>query len=350
MNEKGEDTNGTLSSLFASSLWLNSWLSAFGGQESGYWPLQANAQSPRIAYVIQTRQLGPISLRIAAAAANSHTPRFDITGTVAPTGGQLLGMMKELRVSALIFPYLSPSSCLIRSVETEKTPFRWERHFCEVAPFINCTGSWQEYLEARGRTRRSHWHKYERRMQRAGGQFESLKSWEEIAPCIPEILGVEASGWKGEAGSSIIQDLTTRSFYERMCQDLAKSGKLRLFLIRRDSQIIAFQLATLHAGILSGLKTSYLDGCAKESPGQVLQFWITHWAFSNEGVHTYDLLGPSSEYKLRFSTGVERLETLYVFASNTGGYIGWLRWSGLPRIRHLLRNLSGKSREAQEAC
>lgn len=86
---------------------------------------------------------------------------------------------------------------------------------------------------------------------------------------------------------------------------------------------------------MSGLKASYLNEFAKESPGQVLQYWITHWAFAEEGVHMYDLLGPSSEYKLRFSTGVEKLETLYIFAPNTGGFVAWLRWSVVPRMKHL---------------
>jgi hypothetical protein len=333
--------------LFASHVWLDRWLAAFGGQESGYWPPTPATTAPRIAYVIQTRQIGPLPLRVAAAAANSHTPRFDVTGQVTPTGEQLQQMMEALRVSALIFPFLSSSSWLMGFVDIEKKPFRWERDYCEEAPFINCTGSWQDYIESRGQTRRTSWQKYERRMQRSGGAFEVLMSWEDISPCIPEVLQIEASGWKGRAGSSITQDPTTRRFYEGICEDLAKMDRLRLFLIRRDGRIIAFQLATLHAGTLSGLKASYLNEFARESPGQVLQFWITHWAFAEEGVHTYDLLGPSSEYKLRFSTGVERLETLYVFAPNTGGFIAWLRWSAVPRVKHLWRKITNWTFGAQ---
>ncbi len=328
--------------LFASRIWLDRWLAAFGGQESGYWLPAVAITGPGIAYIIQTRQIGSIPLRVAAAAANSHTPRFDVTGQVTPTGPQLQKMMKDLRVSALIFPYLSCSSRLMGCVETEKKSFHWERDFCEEAPFINCTGSWQGYIESRGQTRRTSWQKYERRMQRSGGTFEVLMSWEDISPCIPEVVQVEASGWKGQAGSSIAQDPKTRRFYEGIFEDLAKMDKLRLFLIRRDGRIIAFQFATLHAGTLSGLKASYLDGFAKESPGQVLQFWITHWAFAEEGVHTYDLLGPSSEYKLRFSTGVEKLETLYVFAPTIGGFIAWLRWSVVPRVKYLWSKMTNR--------
>lgn len=324
--------------LFASSTWFGHWLAAFGGPESGYWPTLTDATAPRIAYTIQTRHIGPLTLRIATAAANSHTPRFDVVGQSIPTQGQLRQMMKHLDVSALIFPYLSGSSRLMQSVTFEEKQFRWQRDVCEEAPFICCTGNWDAYLNSRGQTRRTSWQKYERRMQRTGGVFEVLFSPEDISPCIPEILQIEMSGWKGRAGSSITQDSATRRFYEGLSEDLARMGKLRLFLIRRNGQIIAFQLATLHEGILSGLKTSYLDVFAKESPGQILQYWITRWAFAEENVNTYDLLGPSSEYKLRFATGVEKLETLYVFAPNVGGIFAWLRWSVAPRIKHYLRN------------
>lgn len=324
--------------LFASSAWFNHWLAAFGGPESGYWPNVTDVSIPHIAYAIQIRHIGPISLRIAAAAANSHTPRFDVVGQSIPTQGQLRQMMKDLDVSALVFPYLSDSSRLMQSLKYKEKLFRWQREACEEAPFICCTGNWDDYLNSRGQTRRSSWQKYERRMQRSGGVFEVLSSPEDILPRIPEILQVEMSGWKGRAGSSITQDSTTRRFYEGLCNDLSRMGKIRLFLIRRNGQIIAFQLATLHEGILSGLKASYLDCFAKESPGQVLQYWITRWAFAEESVRTYDLLGPSSEYKLRFATGVEKLETLYVFAPRLGGILAWLRWSIAPRIKHYLRN------------
>ncbi|MDP1652009.1 MAG: GNAT family N-acetyltransferase [Rhodocyclaceae bacterium] len=333
--------------LFASRAWLDYWLAAFGGQESGYWPLQSIANCPQIAYIVQHKIIGPLSLRVATAAANSHTPRFDVTGQIMPTTRQLQQMMKDLNVSALIFPYLSSSSKLMVSVETGKKLFHWSRGFCEDAPFINCSASWHDYLESRGSTRQTSWKKYERRIQRNGGTFEVLASWEDISPCITEVFQIEESGWKGHMGSSIAQDVTTRRFYEDVCEYLAKVGKLRLFIIRRNDRIVAFQLATLHAGILSGLKASYLDEFAKESPGQVLQFWITQWAFGEDDVQTYDLLGPSSEYKLRFSTGIERLETLYAFAPNIGGFIARLRWSVAPHMKHQLRKIAKRTFGAQ---
>ena len=333
--------------LFASHVWLDCWLAAFGGRQSGYWPLQSIANGPRIAYFVQTRQVGPVSLRIATAAANSHTPRFDVTGLIVPTSRQLQQMMKDLDVSALIFPYLSPSSHLMRSVEAGNTPCHWERSFCEDAPFIDCTTNWQSYVESRGSTRQASWKKYERRMQRSGGTFEVLTSWEDISPCIPEIFQIEASGWKGQAGSSIAQDGTTRRFYEDICEILAKMGKLRLFIVRRDHRIVAFQLATLDRGILTGLKASYLDEFAKESPGQVLQYWITHWAFAENDVRTYDLLGPSSEYKLRFSTGIERLERFtylrQILADSSPDYAGQL----CRDMKQLLRKIAKRAFGAQ---
>lgn len=333
----GVDTLGRQGMLFSSRVWLDPWLTAFGGAECGYWTPRDAEVDLKIAYTIETVKIGPLALRIGKAAANCHTPRYDVSGHVAPSMLQLRDMMVDLGVSALSFPYLAPTSLLLKSTESRSTEASWLRSPCEDAPFINCRGDWSTYLDSRGSTRQMSWRKYEKRMLRSGGCFEVLSSWEDISSSLPEVLHVEASGWKGRSGSSISQDPTTRRFYEDVCNRLANLGKLRLFLIRCHGRIIAFQIATLDLGVLTGLKASYLEEFAKESPGQVLQLWITRWAFESSQVHLYDLLGPPSEYKMRFATGLDPLETLLVFSRTLGGTVARLRWSVAPRIKRLVR-------------
>lgn len=325
--------------LFATELWFSHWLAAFGGASSGIWRAGA-VDSAAIPYVLETHRVGPLRLKIARAASNAHTPRFDAYGTHPPTAEALHVMMRSLDVSALIFPYLSGDSRLARTIRAAGSGLRWHCEPCESAPYVDCTGDWQVYLAGRKKSHRANWLSDERRAISAGTQFEVLSTWDDVAQVFHDVLQVEAAGWKGRAGSAMLHDAAVRGFYEGLCRDLAELGKLRLFLYRRDGRIGAFQICALHAGVLSSLKIGFLEDYAKESPGQVLQLWTLKWAFAQPDVCTFDTLGPATDSKLRWATGVEDLVTLYVFRPTPGGVVALARWKIGPQLKERLSRWS----------
>jgi CelD/BcsL family acetyltransferase involved in cellulose biosynthesis len=257
-------------------------------------------------------------------------------------------MMEDVGVSVLIFPLLSSTSKVARAVDQGRSRLSLFWDFCEAAPFVDCSGDWEVYLESRGKTRRNSWLYYERRALKGGCTFEDLSSWEDIEAQFDAILAVEASGWKGQQRSAIDQNPALRNFYRSLCEELAGLGKLRVFLLRRAGRIIAFQICTLDAGTLTCLKIGYLEEFARESPGQVLQLHIVRWAFSRSDVHVFDMLGPASETKLKWATGVEELSTLYVFRRSIGGAIAKLRWELGPKAKKwLTRRLDARGQSVK---
>jgi len=324
--------------LFSSRTWFNHWLAAFGAMsESGWWQRQTDEGRVEIPYVLQSRRLGPFLLRIATAAANAHTPRFDSCGSGVPKAGHLLAMMEDLRVSAMIFPYVSRRSRLARAMETSREDVRYHFDFCEASPIVDCTGNFERYLASRGKTRRTSWLYYERRALKSGCSFRELSRWHEVAPFFDEILAVEASGWKGEGGTAIAQQPQVRRFYASLFETFAYEEKLRVFLLLRNERIIAFQACTVHRGILSCVKIGYRAEFAKESPGQVLQLMILRRAFEQPEVRVFDQLGPASKTKMKWATEVEELTTLYVFRPTPGGTLARLRWQYGPMIKAQLQ-------------
>ncbi|MGH9553065.1 MAG: GNAT family N-acetyltransferase [Terriglobales bacterium] len=322
--------------LFASRAWFERWLASFGGPRSGWWhpPGSTGLEFP---YVLRTSRLGPVAVPVAWGAANSYTPRFDVCGTGTPTGEYFQMMLRELDVSVLVFPLLSRESRLARAVERPTRDLWLFRDFCESAPFVDCAGSWEAYLASRGSTRRRSWLSYERHATGAGMSVETLSSWSDIAPHFDQMLAVEASGWKGKLGSSIAQNPRLRNFYEEVCRDFAALGAIRVFLLWSEERIVAFQICAQHAGILTGLKSGYLEEFAKDSPGQVLHLHIVRWAFAQADVRIYDMLGPISPTKLKWATGVDELSTIYVFRRNLRGALARIRWAVAPRIKVWLR-------------
>ncbi len=328
--------------LFATRVWLELWLEYFGRADSGWW--QAPSRDGAVvefAYQIERRRVGPFQLRIATAAANSHSPRFDVHGGTPPTVGDFASLMRDLRVDAIIAHYVSSTARLAHAIDHAGGALASHRDFCEAAPFIDCTGDWERYLTDRGKTRRKTWLYYERRAEKAGSTFENLTDWHDIAADFDEILQVEASGWKGKGGTSIIQDVRQREFYAKLCEELARRGSLRVFLLRCETKILAFQICTLYAGTLSCLKIGFLEDFAKESPGQVLQLHIVRWAFAQPSIRLFDMLGPASETKLKWATGVDELFTYYVFRGGFRGAIARFRWKIGPQLKARLTG-SGK--------
>jgi CelD/BcsL family acetyltransferase involved in cellulose biosynthesis len=323
--------------LFASRTWLNHWLAAFGEKtKSGWWQTQTAGGPVEIAYVLQDRRLGPLLLRVAAAAANAHTPRFDSCGSGAPKAGHLLAMMEDLDVSAMIFPYVSRQARLARTLAAS-ADLRCHVDFCEASLVVDCTGDFQQYLASRGKTRRTSWLYYQRRALKNGCTLRELSRWQEITPFFDEILAVEASGWKGEAGTAIAQHAQVRKFYASVFEALADEGKLRVFLLMRGEKIIAFQVCTLHRGTLSCVKIGYREEFAKESPGQVLQLMIVNQAFDQPDVQRFDQLGPASDTKMKWATDVDELTTLYIFRPTLAGALARFRWQYGPMIKERLR-------------
>lgn len=338
------DTAST-ATLFTSRAWFERWLASFGGRDSGWWrpPPPSLLEFP---YVKGAHRIGPISLNVAWGAANSYSPRFDVCGLGIPTAEDFRRMMHELDVSTLVFPLLSGASRLARAFHETPSGLWWFRDFCEAAPFVKCTGSWEAYLASRGRTRRKSWLSYERNAAKAGMSVEILSLWSDISRNFDQMLAVEASGWKGKLGSSIVQNPKARSFYEGFCREFASLDALRVFILRSEQRIVAFQICALDAGILTGLKSGYLEEYAKDSPGQALHLHIVRWAFSQPNVHLYDMLGPTSPTKMKWATGVDELSTIYVFRRGVGGRVARLRWAIAPMAKAWLRTRMSRSTPA----
>jgi len=329
------------STLFSSRAWFDHWLAAFGDASSALWSSGPRESDYQVPYRIERRRFGPVVLRVAVGATNSHTPRFDLVGGGTPSAADALRMMKDLGVSVLMFPFVSLDSKLAKALAPPTRGFGTFVDACEVASVIDCTGHWEAYVESR-KTRAAEWRAKERRALKAGNRFQVVSSADDLARVWDDVLAVEASGWKGREGTAIRQVPQAKKFYDVVCRELAIGGKLRLFLQWRGDRIIAFHLCTLHGGRLSSLKSGYAEEFAKESPGQVVRWWMVKWAFENPDVRVLDFLGPVTQTKRQWATGYEELFTFYAFRRSAAGAAGWFRWSAGPRLKQWWKRISTK--------
>lgn len=320
--------------ISTSPQWFNTWLKHFGGPHSRLWQDNAGGGNAAIAVQRERLRIGPFALSAGRAAANSHTPRFDALGNLE-SAHSLERLMRELGVSMLIFPYLSARSQLLRAVCESGLAHQVE--FCEAAPYTDCRGNWNDYWQGRGKSR-TEWGRRERRlMDDQHARCVLLTQWQEIEPVFEQILAIEASGWKGQEGSAIVQSPQTLEFYKEMARFWSESGALRLFVLYVGEQAIAFELNAEHRGVLNCIKHGYEEALAKQGPGQVLRIQVLKWAFSRESVQVFDMYGPQTEAKMKWATGTETLHTLRVFRNSPAGWLAQLRYVGLPWLKRALQ-------------
>ncbi|MGE5027574.1 MAG: GNAT family N-acetyltransferase [Betaproteobacteria bacterium] len=319
--------------------WFRLWLEAFGNGSAGIWQDQSPGH-PGIPYQRVAQRIGPFYLDAASGAANDHTPRYDILGELTDPAPVLTRMMESLDVSLLSFHYLSAGSKLLRAVQEKPGRLLHHLDICESAPYVDCTGNWDEYWASRGKSR-TEWGRRERRlMDDQGARLACLSRWDEIAPVFDDILAIEASGWKGQQGSAIAQSPQTRKFYSEAAKSWAGEDRLRLFVLYLQGRPIAFELNALSGGVLNCVKHGYLESCAKMGPGQVLRIQVLRWAFAQPEIALFDMFGPATEAKLKWATGVEDLYTLRIFRRSPGGLLAWARHVAAPRLKATLASVA----------
>lgn len=326
--------------------WFDAWLAAFGDAECGIWT--SGDRRLLIPYRITTDRIAGLPVRTALGATNDHTPRFDIMGELVDPLPQLRAAASDLSASVLQFDLVSASSRLVTSLERLGRAYglAWHMDFCEASPWVNCTGDWEDYWQSRGKSRQT-WARKERKlMQGAGTQFEVIRDRSDLDGVMDEILDVEASGWKGREGTAIRQQPDTLAFYTRIARDCADRDRLRLFLIRKDGDIIAFQLCTFLDGVIYMLKIGFREEHSRTSPGQVLQTQILRWCFDQHNVHAFDLLGGGGEAfttKLRWANRIETLHTVRIFRRSPGAALAWGRYVSGPAVKRRLMGAASGS-------
>lgn len=327
---------GHRATLFATPQWFAIWAQAFGLDSYGVWRRSGDDQTLAIPYLRQNWKIAGLPVVLARAAANFFTPRYDVIGGPC-TPGDLETMLRDLNVACLDLSGVSEHSSLVDAIDRSADPSRVQRDVFESAPYVDCKVGWSSYWATRGKNLRANLATAERRLHHSRVELLRLSDWEDIGPQLETIYAIEASGWKGRHGTAIKQDPTVKSFYDRLIYELSGRDLIRLFLLRVDGEVVAFELATLYLGVLTGLKGGFREAHAKLSPGQLLRKHFLQWAFAEPGVELYDLQGPSSVTKLRWATGVETLLTIRLFRRSFRGLLCRSRFVIAPKVKAAIR-------------
>jgi CelD/BcsL family acetyltransferase involved in cellulose biosynthesis len=331
----GWDTLAALDpSPFASHAWYRAWWDAFS-EDAGL-AVCALWDGDELAAVLPLRRVdGKVR-----AMANDHTPIFrplarDESSLDALVDAVMALPADEVELSGLPADDLFIDRLLRGCRRGGRLPVLQPQY---VSPIVELTGS---YAELRDQTKPG-WgaplERFRRKMQREYDAVLSLvESPVDLDAELERGFAVEASGWKGRAGTAILSSEDTASFYRSIARAYHARRELRLSSIALDGRLVAFDLSLLHGERLWLLKTGFDEDYRRYAPGLVLRLSIIERCYEL-GLRGHELLGDDSEWKRKFATGERAHARLRAFRRRPVPVLryGYHRWTR-PALRSVYR-------------
>ncbi len=182
-----------------------------------------------------------------------------------------------------------------------------------------------------------------RRLERqlGGVELERIDVFDRAA--LRDVLRLEASSWKGRAGTAIACEAKLVAFYSATARVFARRGQLTLAFLRARGQRIAGCFALEDERTFHLLKIAHDPAYARFGPGQLL-VRETALDAARRGLARYDLLGQDAAYKMKWTDRVRPHVEIVIYAPSLRGRTRcWAREVARPlagRARRTLRALS----------
>lgn len=103
-----------------------------------------------------------------------------------------------------------------------------------------------------------------------GGDLEATDRAGEDA-AVDDFMRLEASGWKGRAGTAFAHDPRHSEFLRGLCRGYAERGRLQLLCLAADGRTVAMKINLLARDTIYCFKIAYDEELARYSPGIQLE-------------------------------------------------------------------------------
>ena len=324
---------------FDEHCWYVAWWEAFGG--SGELRVCTARRDGRLVGVLPLYREGK-ELR---AMANGHSPVFRPLAADAEAEAALLAAAGAVGPSRLELPSLPAEDPYLGLIGKGGNGIRWSVEDAYASPIVDTSGDFDAW---RAESKKRWGAPLERFRRKMGRDHEAELSIVEPPTDLDRELSdgfaVEASGWKGEAGTAIVSNPETEAFYRAIAESFAARDELRLSRIVLDGEVAAFDFTLLYRGRLYLLKTGFDERFRKLAPGLVMRLSIIERCFE-DGLQAHELLGEESEWKAKFATGKRsHVKAIGYPASVSGALRRSYRTTVRPKLKKAYRRLRPERR------
>jgi CelD/BcsL family acetyltransferase involved in cellulose biosynthesis len=303
--------------------WVRTWWDAFGSGAALHIVIVRDAgRITAIAPMMsETTRMYGMPVRRLRLVHNDHTPRADfiIAGQPDAAYRAIWGALRQTTWDVLQFGQLAQPSETTRALEALATASG-----CRVghwqsgdAPFLELTGTWDQYFSGRPAKFRQNLRNRMSRLTRVGEPvLETLTDADAILAARDDAFRLEASGWKQEAGTAVDADPDVRRFYALLAERGSARGWLRLWFLTVNGRRIAVSYGAQYANRLFLFKTGYDPAYAQYSPFKLLTYFALRQAYS-DGLREFDFLGETEPWKLEWTAATRPHDWLFVFGDTS---------------------------------
>jgi len=293
--------------------WVAAWFRAFG---SGELEILVLRRAGRAVAVLPLLRRGSVL----AAPTNWHTPDFRLVAADEEAKRALLSTVFSARRRRVTLGFLDEADAAAVRRAAEAGGYRVLSRTLERPPFVRTVGLFDDFERTLGRHAVSEMRRRRRRISEQGElKFEVADGRERLDQLLEEGFRVEASGWKGEAGTAIISSEETRRYYTEVARLCAARGWLGLAFLRLDERPIAFQFLVRYGGVVSQLKGGFDEEFRKLAPGTLLLQDVIRYTFEGE-TEMYEFLGAEERFKLEWAAGTHDRKLVQAFAPSLAGH------------------------------
>ncbi len=133
-----------------------------------------------------------------------------------------------------------------------------------------------------------------RRLERRLGErgvlaYRALQPNEPVQPWLDRFLDLEASGWKGRAGTAISSEVHNRAFFASVAASAHARGQIQMLAIELDDVPVAMKCNFLAGDSAFAFKIAYDEDLASYSPGVLLElFNMRHLHEAHSSIRSMD--------------------------------------------------------------
>lgn len=327
--------------------WVSAYATAFQPGAT-IWLLTVRDQARLRAIFPFTKQsigIGFLHLHWLRSTSNSHFPRFDV----------IHGAGDEQLVAQAIWKYLQARRDwdLLQFESAPKCGAAWRLlelarnaghetriHRPDASPYMDVTdlpSSVDAIIASQSKSLRSQLRRSMKRLQ-ARGELDfrivgHTSSPEELDDAIQALYRLEASGWKGKAGTAIVCDSRTERFYNLIVDAAVANQSLAICQLRCDGHLVATGLKLVWKGTMYELKPAYDEAYSDSSPGHIIRVF-TVAAVTSMGIKVVDIGGRSDPHKLAWTKLSQPFATCFVANRTLPGRVAWMTLFRLgPMVR-----------------
>jgi CelD/BcsL family acetyltransferase involved in cellulose biosynthesis len=289
--------------------WLSAWWRSFGAEETVALSLTSEAGQ-----LLGGAVLAGGDGRIKGGAINAYSSIWDVVAADDDARMALWTSIARRGRSRLSFIRL-PGDGRSRRIAPEA--IRQEGFHVAVrserrSPYIDLPRTWEDLIASLSSNSRSQVRKKRRRIERAGRLRLRTATDAALERDLNTFFNLEASGWKGEAGTAILQDPPAKRLFEEFAHEASERGWLRLQMLELDGKAIAADYSCVLGDSIFVLKTCFDEAHSRLSPGTVLRGESIRSAIE-QGLSTFEWLGAPDAYKLHWGGNLHSAVGLYAY-------------------------------------